>query len=166
MKREELYDLIKPDLYQVFLLKSAVPVPFQFAMHGWFIINLTGDIHRWEFGRWGKIGKDRFTDVVQNYLPLTAGMNKYSWKLQPRAQSKMIHFIEGDKNSIAAKMAHFIHEKSREYPIKERYSYTGPNSNTYLQWVINHFPNAGFELPRNAVGKKYKVRQVFSPPHT
>lgn len=162
MKTSDLNKLLDPTLYQVFLLKSAVPVPLNFAMHGWFVINLKGDVHRWEFGKWGKMGVNRYIDVVHNYMPATVGMNKYGWMLEPRTPSKLLHYIEGKEDSLAHNMACFINEHSNDYPLKNVYRYTGPNSNTYLQWVINHFPEAGFKLPCNAFGKNYNIRKKVS----
>lgn len=146
---------IKENLYQVFLLKSAVPVPLSFAMHGWFLVNRVGVIDRWEFGKFGVPTKSVEIGVMHNYLRPTEGMNKYGWKRMPRAEAKLLHHIEGNEQSIAKKMADFIHLHSEGYPFKETYRYTGPNSNTYLQWVLNHFPDAGFVLPWNAFGKGF-----------
>lgn len=33
------------------------------------------------------------------------------------------------------------------------YKLTGPNSNTYTQWVLNKFPEWDIKLPWNAFGK-------------
>jgi len=42
-------------------------------------------------------------------------------------------------------------------PFRNEYKiYPGPNSNTFIQWVLNHFPNSGLKLPRNAFGKNYR----------
>ncbi len=153
MKMQDLP--IKDNLYQVFLLKSAVPVPLHFAMHGWFLLNRKGKIDRWEFGKFGVPFKSSTIGVMHNYLKPLQGMNKYGWKRTPRAEAKLIHFIEGDEKSLARNMANFIQLHSEDYPFKNTYRYTGPNSNTYLQWVLNHFPNSDFKLPWNAFGKGF-----------
>lgn len=73
--------------------------------------------------------------------------------------------IEGDEGSLAAKMAEFIERSPETYPFKNQYRFRGPNSNTYAQWILNHFPETGMALSWNAFGKKYKklVQDRYAP---
>jgi len=52
-------------------------------------------------------------------------------------------------------MADFIEKSKEAYPFLNRYSILGPNNNTFAQWVINHFPESNFQLPRNSFGRHY-----------
>ena len=61
--------------------------------------------------------------------------------------------IEGDENSLAAKMAEFIEHSPETYSHSKEYSLVGPNSNTYVQWILNMFPEFPAKLPWNAFGK-------------
>jgi len=61
------------------------------------------------------------------------------------------------KGSEAQMMIEFIERSPNVYPHCEMYRFRGPNSNTYVQWVIDNFPNSGLQLPFNAFGKGYKV---------
>jgi hypothetical protein len=153
MKPQDLN--IDPTQYQVWLLKSAVPFPFSFAMHGWFVVNEKGAVNRWEFGRFGGPCGPKKIGVFKNLFPLTAGMNKYGWKLEPRSPTQIIFKLEGAENSLAYKLAKFINHQSYHYPFKNHYRYLGPNSNTYLQWVLNHFSAVSKSLPNNAIGKNF-----------
>jgi hypothetical protein len=77
-------------------------------------------------------------------------------KLKDRFRSEIISYVEGGKGSIADKMIKFIEKSEKSYPFTKRYTVIpGPNSNTFIQWIINHFPESGFRLPWNAFGKGY-----------
>jgi hypothetical protein len=146
---------IDKTLYQVWLLKSPVPFPFSFAMHGWFVVNIKGDLNRWEFGQFGNPLGPKKIGVFKNLLPLTAGMNKYGWKTEPRSKATLLFSISGGEDSLAREIATFISRDSENYPFKKTYRYLGPNSNTYLQWVLNHFVEIRDKLPNKAIGKNY-----------
>jgi len=153
MKFQELK--IDKTLYQVWLLKSPVPFPFSFAMHGWFVVNQKGVVSRWEFGRFGLPLGAKKIGVFKNLFPLTGGMNKYGWKSRPRSEASLLFGVEGSAGSQAQQLADFITAESQNYPFKNSYRYLGPNSNTYLQWVLNHFEELREKLPYPAVGKNY-----------
>lgn len=76
---------------------------------------------------------------------------------KPRYQAKLLYKIAGNKNSLAHKVATFIDDTIKDYPYKNIYKHLpGPNSNTFTQWILNHFPEIKLQLPRNAFGKNYK----------
>jgi hypothetical protein len=55
----------------------------------------------------------------------------------------------------ADSVVQFIRSQSPSYPLRSRYSYyPGPNSNTYIQWVLDC---SGWEvnLPPAAIGKNW-----------
>ncbi len=149
--------IINKEKYQVFLFSSPIPYPLNFAVHTWFVINLKGKISRWEFGQFKGSPHKNGIGVLKNFFEPTEGMNKYFWKSYPRFTSKLIDFIEGDENSTASNLAEFIENFSDSYPLKDKYILTGPNSNTFVQWIINQYPEANIKLPFNAVGKGSKA---------
>ncbi len=53
-------------------------------------------------------------------------------------------------------MVECIENSPHNYPYCGHYSYIGPNSNTYVQWVLDAFPESGLKLPWNAFGKGFK----------
>jgi hypothetical protein len=61
--------------------------------------------------------------------------------------------FEGD---LAKKMISFVKTTPKTYPYLKRYVLSGPNSNTYVQWVLDHFPETKARLPWNSFGKGYK----------
>jgi len=157
MNETEFSKLIDKDKYQVFLFSSPVPIPMNFAVHTWFVINLKGEINRWEFGQFRGSPYKNGIGNLKNFFSPIDGMNKFFWKREPRFNSKLIDYIEGDEDSLANRMAIFIEEYSNSYPLKTKYVLTGPNSNSFVQWILNKFPDANLQLPFNAIGKGYKV---------
>lgn len=148
--------LIKPDKYQVFLMASPASIPINFASHCWLVINKKGIISRWDV-KWRPQdynSKTKWGHLSLDILPPFQGLrifhflNKYYWK------SSLVKLIEGDEESLASQMVKFIEQSPQAYPYKDSYSFFSPNSNTYVQWVINHFPQSDMHLPWNAFGKR------------
>lgn len=156
MTENELQQVLNTNKYQVLLMASPIPKPFHFAIHAWFIINMQGEIHRWEFGKFRNSPNPDGIGLFRDFFHPLTGMNKYLWKPEPRFDSHLLGKTEGDENTVAAGMAHFINEHSGEYPYIKKYSYLGPNSNTYAAWVLQQFPESGLHLPASAVGKGYR----------
>jgi hypothetical protein len=153
VNKQEFSELIKEDKYQVFLFASPVPIPFNFAVHTWFVINLKGEINRWEFGKFKGSPYPNGIGVLKNFFLPTEGMNKFFWKSSPRFDSELLNFIEGGENSLAKEMCFFIEKNAKLYSLRNKYILTGPNSNTFTQWILNKFPKTDFKLPLNAIGK-------------
>jgi len=158
MNKKEFTELIDNNKYQVFLFSSPVPIPLNYWAHTWFVINLKGKINRWEFGKFQGSPHNNGIGVLKNFFENTEGMNIYFWKTKPRFNSKLIDLIEGDDDSVANKLALFIEEYSNSYPLKAEYFMTGPNSNSFVQWILNKFPEVNMRLPYNAIGKGYKIK--------
>lgn len=162
-KEEQFQSLLKDDRYQIFLFASRAVLPFSFASHPWLVVNKKGRISRFGiaakkdistkhiFGtiddqeNWGHIHKNKFPPF--HGIWISPFSKKHFWK------PKLMSFIEGGDNSLAERMATFIESSGTTYPFKERYSIFGPNSNTYVQWILNHFPESGMRLPWNSFGR-------------
>lgn len=156
---KDIQKLINNDKYQVFLMSCRANMPAFFASHNWFVVNDQGNIERWEAGYMKCIGEKNYGHLRKNLLKaapfqgisIVPGINKnFRWK------SQMLGYIEGKEHSLAKKMAEFIQKSPSNYPYVDHYSLLGPNSNTYPQWVINHFPDSGLFLPQNAIGKNFR----------
>ena len=147
-------DLINKNNYQVFLFTCPSTIPFNFASHPWFVINKKGNISRWEILFRKNQIKTSWEHLHKNFLHIFQGIeilpfsHKYFWK------GKLLSFIEGDKNSIANRIVDLIEKSNKIYPYNNKYFLTGPNSNTYVQWVLNTFPGFKINLPLNSFGKK------------
>ncbi len=177
MNENELKKLINKDKYQVFLFSCPAPIPLNFALHYWFVINSKGKISRWDLlwrnnlvrtskevyseeflkGKKFKALSKREGYVYQDILPPTKGVDKYQWKSRPLSKGSLMKTIGGEKGSIAHRMIQFIHKNSFKYTHRDYYKILGPNSNTFIQWIINHFPESGFKLSWRAIGKNYRI---------
>ncbi|OGI85903.1 hypothetical protein A3A01_01195 [Candidatus Nomurabacteria bacterium RIFCSPLOWO2_01_FULL_39_17] len=156
MNSQEFNSLIKKDKYQVFILYSSATFPFFVVHHPWFVINRKGIISRWDvlhreyFGEnsWGHLHKDFF--LPWQGIEMFLSVPIFRWK------SNILNIIEGDENSPAAKMADFIEHSPQNYIYTQRYSFIGPNCSTYVEWVLDKFPEAKIKLPWNAIGKNFR----------
>jgi hypothetical protein len=72
--------------------------------------------------------------------------------------ANLLGHIEGGSDSLAKKIIDFIETSPQNYIYRDQYSFIGPNSNTYVQWVMNNFPDFKIKLPRNSFGKNFKIK--------
>ncbi|MBI5457830.1 DUF3750 domain-containing protein [Candidatus Kaiserbacteria bacterium] len=155
MQAAQLDGLLDKDKCQVFLFTCPATLPFSFSPHPWFIVNQKGTISRWEIFwwpekqwnlRWGHLHKDFYQPLEG--IPLLFFLPRLLWP-----QHRLLGYIEGGDDSIAARMADTIMNSFRTYPYCHQYLLRGPNSNSYVQWVLDKFPDSGLRLPWNAFGK-------------
>ena len=158
---ESYEHLISNHPYQVLLLSSPLPVPFHFAVHTWLLSVDHGEIKRWEVWQSKNNCKTSWGHVHLNLFSPWVGVKKSFLARNSRHPYTVHSVTKGAANSPAAEIIHFLENKIMHYPFLERYRYLpGPNSNSFIQWVVNHFPDAGLELPPNAWGKRYKVQML------
>lgn len=144
--------------YQVSLFVCPSTLPFSATVHPWFGCLKNGESSRWEILWRENQGRTSYGYLHLNFLPLEKGIEilplfeKYHWS------GKLIHKIEGGESSLAQKMFDFIEKSKDSYPFCDHYSIFGPNSNTYAEWVIDHFPESSFKLPWNSFGKNFAVK--------
>jgi len=149
----DFQNLINKDKYQVFLFACSAYFPFNFARHPWFVLNKKGELSRWEVRQ--ETYKESGSHLYLNAQPLFQGINvsfflkKYFWK------PELLGFIEGDENSNLKKIIDFIENSEENYPYIYRYSLFGPNSNTYVQWILNKFPEFNIKLSWRHFGKDF-----------
>lgn len=153
--------LLHKNKYQVFLSSCPAVLPFSFGIipHYWFLVNNNGRVSRWEVSMKGKIEGTKITFLWKDKRPPTNGIKifpfiKYTQKFH--WAGKLIHFIEGERNSSAEKMTDFICASPIDYPFKNHYNLLCPNSNTFACWVLTNFPDFGYKLPFWAIGKNFK----------
>lgn len=159
MGENDFRKLIKPNGYQVFLCACPASIPFIFAIHPWFVCVKNGEISRWEV-RFEKNKRNPVTGkhLHINSLPPFSGIEmiiffkeKFLWS------AKLLAHIEGDENSTAKNIIDFIENSKDNYPYCDKYLIWGPNSNTYIQWVLDRFADFKIKLPWNCLGKNYKI---------
>lgn len=157
MNELQFHHLLKHDLYQVFLLGCPASMPISAWSHPWFVVNKKGVISRWEIiwqpdlceTSWGHLHKNRWPPFQG--IEIFAPSHGLFWP------SRLSGLVEGGEGSLAHRMADFIERSPETYPFCYEYSFLGPNSNTYGQWVLDAFPEAGLHLRWNSYGKKYKI---------
>ena len=125
--------------------------PFSFAKHLWFVINKKGAISRWEVKFYRN--KNRTLGYLHiDAQPPFAGILRifpipyFVWR------GELLDQAEGEG---IQKVIEFIENSKENYPYLKRYSLAGPNSNTYVNWVLKNFPELKITLPRACVGKDY-----------
>ena len=155
MNEKEFSKLIKKDRYQIFLFESSLSFPFNLFSHHWFICSEKGKISRWEI-LFRRNKNKKMGHLYKDFLPPIYGIEiipfyqKFFWK------GKIKGIFEGNKNSQAKKMINFIKKSNENYPYKYEYHFiSGPNSNTFAQWVIDKFPKCKFKLSWKSIGKNY-----------
>lgn len=177
MTEQEFKKLIKQDRYQVFLISCPAYFPINFAIHPWFVVNKKGKLTRWEVGHDKEDTPNYFGYIRYDGLPLFKGLPIISYSLPfswGAKHIKLLGSIEGDENSIAHKMIAVIENSVHSYPYRDTYRLSGPNSNTYIQWVLDQMPEWKMNLSWKAIGKNFGrnkkiqngiVHGRFQPPH-
>lgn len=158
MTQQEFEKLVDKDKYQVFIFTSPCSIPVQFAKHPWFVVNKKGEIKRWEVAHINLVSPKNWDHLYQDFLPPWQGIRVFRYLPKLNNKSTLVMKIEGDENSIARKMADLIESSPTSYPFNKFYRFSGPNSNTYAQWVLDHFPELTIKLPWSCIGKNYKVK--------
>lgn len=163
MNEKEFKKLLKKDKYQVFVFSSRLTLPLSFATHTWIVVSDKEKTSRLEisFFRDSKGRKEGY--FYFNALKPTKGIRIFPHSKKVFWESKLIGIVEGKKGSIAHKINSFFKRDYKKYPFPKIYMLLGPNSNTFVQWVLNKFPKAKIKLPKNAFGKKYKQHSISSP---
>jgi|CXWL01.1.fsa_nt_gi hypothetical protein len=136
---EPLAKLRSLDEAVVRLYAAPIPNVTSYAVHPWFVIKKAAGhtLDRWEV--W-QIGDAPFGYVRKNQGAPEEGVGA--------GGVFVVAELRGDD---AEKIIQFIESQSPSYPCRNSYSFLGPNSNTYAQWVLNE---TGWRvaLPPGAIG--------------
>jgi hypothetical protein len=144
----EFEKLIDKEKFQVFIMYCPAYFPFNFFRHPWIVLNKKGEIYRWEIRHLKN--KDN-TYLYINNQPQFEGINKTIF-IKSKWNAKMLGFVEGE---IALNVIDFIEKSKENYPYINRYCGFGPNSNTFIQWILNKFPEFNVKLSWRFIGKGY-----------
>lgn len=132
------------------------------AVHYWFVIINNSQIDRWEIWQTANLHKQSWGHLYKNLLQPEQGVGngdswlEYEWT--GKNADLLIEIIENSPNNY-------------QYNYLYRY-WPGPNSNTYIQWVLNT-ANLNYFLSSHGIGKDYlgligfrKTKQImqFSTP--
>ncbi|MDH5561828.1 MAG: DUF3750 domain-containing protein [Deltaproteobacteria bacterium] len=148
--------LIKTPHPQLWVLSSPIDIPLHLlAVHCWIVTkDRLGIINRWEVWHRPSVCKTSWGHVHQNLFPPETGIIKLPFFLKGKATwpASLIGHLDGDQAEF---LGGFLLSKAKDYPEKDHYRYLGPNSNSFVQWVLNQLPEAQIRLPKKALGKNY-----------
>jgi len=148
--------LVDKEKYQVFIFACPGNIPFNFALHPWFVVNKRGSISRWEV-LFRKIERETsWGHLYMNFFSPFQGIEIFPYSQKYFWEGKLLGQIEGD---VARRMAEFIENSPTKYSYCDKYFLSGPNSNTYAQWILNNSPEFKVKLPWNSFGGNYKRHQ-------
>lgn len=151
-REEQLNKLVDPNQTQVFVCTSPSNLPISFGAHPWFVINRKGKLSRWEILHrkvrhgtvWGHLVKDFFRPFQG--IEVIFSVRRFCWR------AKHIATISGVQ---AEQLATLIENSPNEYPACYNYFLLGPNSNTYVQTLLDSVPTLGIKLPFNCFGRDH-----------
>lgn len=138
---------------QVFLCSCPANFPFWFAKHLWFEVNDHGTLTRYEILFYTQITADStrqhlFTNAFKHFQ----GIEVFPFLSLIHWPASILKCFEG---SLAVELADVLEKSLHRYPHKEIYVLSGPNSNTYVQWVFNQLSTNQTQLPKQAIGARY-----------
>lgn len=140
MLLENFKNLLDKNKNQVFILYCPAYFPFNFFRHPWIVLNKKGEISRWEIRH--HLNKENQTYLFIDHQHPFEGINKMIF-IKSRWSVKFLGLIEGE---IASNIIEFVENSKENYPYVKKYFVLSPNSNTYIQWVLNKFPEFKIKL--------------------
>lgn len=123
-----------------------------FAMHTWLAVKAKNANH---YTVYQVVGWRSFRGLpalsVENDIPDRIWFNQ---------KPKIILDLRGDKADAIIKK---IETMSKEYPYANKYvTWPGPNSNTFIAYIVRNIPQLKLALPSNALGKDFLGNQFIS----
>ncbi len=114
------------------------------AVHYWFVIYQSRQTERWEVWQLPSQNHSSWQHIHKNLLPFDRGVgNGNSW---------VETYWQGDE---ASKLAEVLRNSPSSYPFKARYHYwPGPNSNTYVQWILTQ-AHIDHQMIPQGIGKNH-----------
>lgn len=135
-----------------------VTLPLSFASHPWFVCNERGNISRWEVLDRKNEHDESWGYIQRDYFPIESGIEVIPFiRKEPLWKGELLATIEGDQ---AKEIIDLLGESATRYPYRDTYSLVGINSNTYAQWVLDHFDDIDVSLPINSIGKHATKRSI------
>lgn len=154
MNQKEFQNIIQDTDYHFFVFSCPAIVPFHLAIHTWIVIKYPNwKIARRDLCHFKNQEDPSLGYLHKNFLPAWKGLSKYFWESNAYHKSTLLYHCSGNWMSLSYKIISFIEEYGEAYPHKWEYRLVWHNSNYFTQWIVKHFPEMKFALPRNAIGK-------------
>ncbi|MCC9658812.1 DUF3750 domain-containing protein [Rhodopirellula halodulae] len=123
------------------LWTARIPGLGRFAEHHWFVVCRDGSIDRWEVWQSPDKCDTSWCHLHRNLLRPSSGVGN--------GPGRLVYRWSGD---AAARLAARIESTPNNYPWNNYYRiYPGPNSNTYVQWVLGPLDTLGWR----GFGRRY-----------
>ncbi len=122
---------------EVQLRAARIPYIGRFAHHHWFVVVDGGAPERWEVWQRKNAGGHSWGHLHRNLMTFDSGVgNGPSW---------VVRVWHGDQ---AAALAARLTQAPARYPWRHRYlPWPGPNSNTFVRWVLEEPGIAAWRAP-------------------
>lgn len=153
MDNKNFDDLLDKNKNQVFIMFCPAYIPFNFFRHPWVVLNKKGEVSRYEIRHLRN--KENHTYLYINNQPPFEGIDKTLF-VNNKWKASLLGLIEGEE---ALNAINFIEKSKENYPYINKYCGMGPNSNTYIQWIINKFPEFKIKLSCRFIGKNMNLKQ-------
>jgi hypothetical protein len=150
MNQKEFNQILDKTTNQFFIFSTGVSRPKYFVKHLYIVTNQKGKINRFEIYRFKNKKNPEHGHIHKNYVAPTTGHRKKLFNKNKKIDSKLIKIISGN---LAEKINKSVNENYLNYKFKNKYNLLGPNCNTYVQWILNQFPETKIKLPFLAIGK-------------
>jgi hypothetical protein len=126
------------------LRAAKIPIVGFIAVHYWYVLLREDQQERWEIWQKPSLSKESWGHLHKNLMPIDSGVgNGGSW-LENSWTGQRAH-----------QLAEIITNSPKTYPHNYCYRYfPGPNSNTYVQWILNQ-ANNNYRLSIKGIGKNY-----------
>lgn len=123
---------------------AKIPILGFIAVHYWYVVIRENRPARWEIWQEPFLSQDSWGHLHKNLMSTDSGVgNGASW----------LETIWIEEQ--AAKLTEMIEKSPELYPYNYFYRYfPGPNSNTYVQWVLNQ-AGIAYRLGVRGIGKYY-----------
>ena len=140
---------------QVWVFCSRLPLPLSaFAIHCWFVIaDRSNRLSRWEIWHTPIQCRHSWGYLHRNLFPVHWGIGIFPgcslWRWSPR----LLHYFDSPATDALVKA---IESTPTQYPYRYLYNaFPGPNSNSYIQWVLMRFSGDAMNLPLSAIGRNW-----------
>lgn len=145
--------------YHFFIFYSSAIFPLNFSKHFRIVTVNKQTTHRREIGHFKNKNNPKLWYLHIDFLNPIIWLKKFLWKTNKHRESHLAYHETWKENSLAHKAVSFVENSPHKYPYINKYIlFPWPNSNTYLQRILNNFPQIKFKLPRNAFGKNYRLK--------
>lgn len=150
--------------YKVSVYYSRMPFPLTLWVHCYIVKEFQDAIDRFDIFHpltMGKHPTQYYGRIYKNSFPAHSGLKFYI----TNKMDSLLRFVGqeystvcGAINSPAHKLYEFIaNDGLKKYPNACKYDMIlGPNSNSFIQWIIDQVPDNGLHLPLTAWGKNYR----------